>query len=453
LKNGFTTAGEKFLLRAAHALRHPPKHVFTAIAALMLGGGGAAFAVASLGPDPSDLPVRQVLEAVQPLPLEQQSEALEAYDLNLFRSDMTRSSDSVESLLARLGVDDAKAVAYLRRDAIFRAQLLGHAGRMVTAEASDNHELTKLSARWAPNEDGTFRRLVVERTPAGTFGTRVETAPLVAATRMGSAIVRSSLFAAADEARIPDPVISQLVQIFSGDIDFHRSLHNGDRLSVVYEALEADGEPLRVGRILSVEFVNRGRAHQAVWFQEEPGRKGGYYTLDGESLETSYLASPMEFSRVTSGFARRFHPILHKWRAHLGTDYGAATGTPVRAVGEGVVTFAGQQNGFGNVIVIKHNATDETLYAHLSRIHVRPGHHVNQGQNIGAVGATGWATGPHLHFEFRVNGVHKNPTEIARRSHGAPLSAAARPHFDRLARSMRSQLAAASSATQLASAE
>ena len=453
MKNGFAAAGEKFLSRAVHALEHHPKHVTTVIAALMLGGGGAAFAVASLGPDPSSMPVRQVLEAVQPLPLEQQAQALDAHDLNLFRSDVTRSSDSVDSLLARLGVDDAQAAAYLRQDATFRAQLLGRAGRVVTVEASDSHELTRLSARWAPDDDGTFKRLVIERIAAGTFGTRVESAPLVAATRMGSATVRSSLFAAADEAHIPDPVISQLVQIFSGDIDFHRSLHNGDRLSVVYEALEADGEPLRVGRILSVEFVNKGRAHQAVWFQEEPGRKGGYYTLDGKSLDTSYLASPMEFSRVTSGFAMRFHPVLHKWKAHLGTDYGAPTGTPVRAVGEGVVTFAGEQNGFGNVIVIKHNATDETLYAHLSRIRVRPGQNVNQGHDIGAVGATGWATGPHLHFEFRVNGVHKDPTEIARHSDAAPLSAAARPEFDRLARSMRSQLAAASSATRLASAE
>jgi murein DD-endopeptidase MepM/ murein hydrolase activator NlpD len=117
------------------------------------------------------------------------------------------------------------------------------------------------------------------------------------------------------------------------------------------------------------------------------------------------------------------------------------------------VTFAGEQNGFGNVIVIKHNATDETLYAHLSRIFVRPGHQVSQGQKIGAVGATGWATGPHLHFEFRVNGVHKDPVQIARRSDAAPISAAAQAEFDRLARSMRSQLAAASSATQVASAE
>jgi murein DD-endopeptidase MepM/ murein hydrolase activator NlpD len=229
-------------------------------------------------------------------------------------------------------------------------------------------------------------------------------------------------------------------------------LRAGDRFNVVYEALEADGEPMRTGRILSVEFVNKGKLHQAMWF-EEPGRKGGYYTLDGKSLDTSYLASPMEFSRVTSGFAARFHPILHRWRAHLGVDYGAQTGTPVRTVGDGVVEFAGEQNGFGNVVIVKHNNSDQTVYAHLSRIDVQPGQRVNQAQHIGAVGATGWATGPHLHFEFRVNGLHQDPVEMARRSGGAPLSASAAPEFDRIARSMRAQLAAAASATMVAGAD
>jgi murein DD-endopeptidase MepM/ murein hydrolase activator NlpD len=189
-----------------------------------------------------------------------------------------------------------------------------------------------------------------------------------------------------------------------------------------------------------------------MWFQEQ-GSKGGYYTLDGKSLDTSYLASPVEFSRVTSGFAMRFHPVLHRWRAHLGTDYGAATGTPVRSVGEGVVSFAGEQNGFGNVVIVKHNNTDETVYAHLSRIDVRPGSAVKQGQYVGAVGSTGWATGPHLHFEFRVNGAHQDPGTIAKHSGAATLSAAVKPEFDRVARSMRIQLGAAASSPLLASAD
>ena len=454
MKNGLIAAAEKLLSRAAHALEHHPKHVTALIAALMLGGGGGAFAVASLDPtpDPSTVQVRQVLEAVQPLAVKDQVQALDVHAFNLFRSDVTRASDTVESLLARLGIDDSYAATYLRNEPTFRTQLLGRAGRVLTGEASATQALRKLSARWAPDADGTFKRLVVERTSQGDFSSRLETVPLVAATRMSSAVIRTSLFAAADDARIPDSVVEQIIHIFSGDIDFHRSLRNGDRFNVVYEALEADGEPLRTGRILSVEFVNNGKLHQAMWFQE-PGTKGAYYTLDGKSLDTSYLASPMEFSRVTSGFAMRFHPILHKWKAHLGTDYGAATGTPVRAVGDGVVAFAGEQNGFGNVVIVKHNNTDETVYAHLSRIDVRAGQNVNQGQHVGAVGATGWATGPHLHFEFRVNGVHKNPSDIAKHSDATPLSAAARPQFERQARSMRTQLAAAASVAVLARAD
>ena len=220
----------------------------------------------------------------------------------------------------------------------------------------------------------------------------------------------------------------------------------------MYEALEADGEPMRTGRVLSVEFVNNGKVHQAMWFQEA-GTKGAYYSLDGKSLSSSYLASPMEFSRMTSGFAMRFHPILQTWRAHLGVDYGAPTGTPVRTVGDGIVEFAGVQTGFGKVVMIRHNASDVTVYAHLSRIDVRPGQGVAQGQRVGAVGATGWATGPHLHFEFRVNGAHQDPVAIARQSQGVPLSAQARPQFDQLARAMRSQLAAAQSASLVATSQ
>ena len=446
MNNGFIAAGEKLLARAAHALEHHPKHVTAALAAVLLFGGGGAFAVASLGPDPSALPVRQILESVQPLPLAEQGESLDLQSLKLFRSEVTRSTDTVEALLTRLGVDDLAAAAFLRNESNYRSVVRGRAGRTVTVEATDTHKLDKLTLRWAPADDGTFRRLVIERTKAGQFASRVESAPLTASTRLASGAIRTSLFAAADEARIPESIATRLADIFSAEIDFHRALRRGDRFSIVYEALEADGEPLRSGRILSAEFVNAGKAHQAMWF-EEPGQKGGYYTLDGRSLRHSYLASPMEFSRVTSGFAMRFHPIRQEWKAHLGVDYGAPIGTAVRTVGDGVVEFAGVQNGFGNVVIVKHGNSAETVYAHLSRINVRAGEKVEQGQHIGAVGATGWATGPHLHYEFRVNGIHQDPLLAAGGSGAMPVSAAARPAFNRLSYSMRSQLSAAATST------
>jgi len=239
-----------------------------------------------------------------------------------------------------------------------------------------------------------------------------------------------------------------LADIFAGDIDFHRALRKGDRFSVVYEALEADGETLRTGRVLSAEFVNNGKTHQAMWFKEAGAKEGGYFNADGVSLRRAYLASPLAFSRVTSGFKMRFHPILQTWRAHLGVDYAAPTGTPVRSVGQGIVDVAGSQGGFGNVVMVKHANGHTTVYAHLSRIQVKKGQSVAQGQTLGLVGATGWATGPHLHFEFRVNGAHKDPLTMARQSIAVEISAGAREQFKRVASAALVELSAAASLQQ-----
>ena len=425
-----------------------PKRVSAAVAALLLAGAGGAFAVASavvsLGPDASLLPVREVTESVTPLPLAAQLEALDTHRFDLFRSDFSRANDTADTLLKRLGVQDSAAAAFMRADKLVSQNLLGRAGRNITVQADQNNELVKLTARWSPDDSGQFKRLVIEKQAQG-FAARIESAPLQASTRLASGLIRTSLFAATDDARLPDSIGVQLAEIFSGDIDFHRALRKGDRFSLVYEALEGDGEPLRVGRVLSAEFVNAGKTYQAMWFKEPGANKGGYYTLDGQSLRRAFLASPMEFSRVTSGFKMRFHPILQTWRAHLGVDYAAPTGTPVRTVGDGVVDFAGVQNGFGNVVFVKHNNGQVTVYAHLSRIAVRQGQRVSQGDNLGAVGATGWATGPHLHFEFRQNGRHQDPLTMARQSEAVPVTASAKPAFNQLAQSNRQQLVAAAS--------
>jgi len=220
----------------------------------------------------------------------------------------------------------------------------------------------------------------------------------------------------------------------------------------VYETLEADGEALRTGRVVSAQFENAGRTLQAFWFQE-PGQRGGYFDAQGHSQERAFLASPMEITRITSTFKMRLHPVFNTWRAHTGVDYGAPTGAPVRVVGDGVVDFAGTMNGYGNVIRVEHGNANSTLYAHLSRIDVRKGQRVERGQRIGAVGSTGWATGPHLHFEFREGGALKDPLEVARRYAPAQeLTAQARARFNQVARSMQSQLAMAAQANMVASA-
>lgn len=440
-----------------------PRRVLAFAGSVLLGTGATAFAVATLAPDPSSVPVRQVIESVGPasrapavqalLPASEPIPVIPAFVL--YRSDSTRSNDTVDSLLRRLGVLDSGATQFIKGDALARQALLSRPGRGLTAEVDVNNALTKLTARWTPDDSANYQKLVIER-KNGLLTSRTETAPLKANTRLASGTIKSSLFAATDEARIPDAVAVQLAEIFSGDIDFIRALRKGDRFSVVYESLEADGEPLRSGRVLSADFVNNGKMFSAVWFHELNAQgvmtKGQYYTVDGNSLRKAFLASPLEFSRMTSGFGGRLHPIAKQFRMHNGVDYAAPTGTPIRSVGDGVVEFAGVQRGYGNVVEIMHRDGKSTLYAHMSRIAVSKGQHVAQGDNIGAVGSTGWSTGPHLHFEFRVKGVHHDPMTLAHENNTVPLSAASRPAFDRLALTVRRDLAAAASLT-LASAQ
>jgi murein DD-endopeptidase MepM/ murein hydrolase activator NlpD len=426
--------------RLQNSLHTHHRRVLAGVAITLSILGGGAFAVANLDEGASKLPLRQVVESVNTLSL---PSLWADKSLQLFRSDVTRSSDSADSLLARLGLSDPEAAAYLRNARTAR-QFVGRAGRLVSVEGDAEHRLHRLTARWVNDDGETFTRWVMDRNGEG-FVERQETAELNISTRMGNGTIQSSLFAATDDADIPDSVASQLADIFAGDIDFHRALRKGDRFAVVYESLEADGEVLRTGRVISAEFVNNGKTHQAFWFKEAHAKEGGYFNADGISLRRAYLASPLAFSRMTSGFKMRFHPILQTWRAHLGVDYAAPAGTPVRSVGHGIVDVAGSQGGFGNVVMVKHASGQTTVYAHLSRINVKRGQSVMQGQTLGLVGSTGWATGPHLHFEFRVNGQHKDPLTMARQSVAVEVSAAAREQFKRHAAIAKVDLAAAAS--------
>lgn len=214
-----------------------------------------------MAPDASDLPVRQVMEAVEALPTQPQTDILSDFRFNLFRTESTRSSDTADTLLKRLNIDDTAAAAFLRTDSNARLVLTGRPGKNVTVEASDSQQLLKLSMRWPTDDETQFKRLVIERTTTGLVS-RVETAPYVSSNRLASGSIQTSLFAATDEARIPDGVAVQLAEIFSSDVDFRRALRKGDRFNVVYETLEADGEALRTGRVLSAEFVNAGKAYQ-----------------------------------------------------------------------------------------------------------------------------------------------------------------------------------------------
>ena len=422
---------------------------YAAVATLM-GFAATAFGLAPMVPDASEMPRRVVTESLAGIDVDQQIAQLEVQEMELFYGDVTRGSDTFDSLLKRLNISDISATDFLRTDAIAKRMLAGRSGKMVQVRTDSKGRLLQLVARYPaeqPEEMAThFTRLTVERLSDSSFFSRIEAAPLASQVRMGTGTIQSSLFAATDEAQIPDPIATQMAEIFSGDIDFHRELRKGDSFTVLFEAPTADGEPINwnqgAGRVLATEFINKDRRYSAVWFQEGDS-KGGYFDFNGQSKRRSFLSSPMEFSRVTSGFAMRLHPILNTWRQHKGVDYGAPTGTPVRSVADGVVDFAGWQNGYGNVVSIKHSGDKSTLYAHLSRIDVKVGQKVNQGEHVGAVGATGWATGPHLHFELKVKGEQQDPLVLAKSADTAAIPVEARGEFLQVSSQAQSKLIAA----------
>lgn len=334
---------------------------------------------------------------------------------SFLREEKVQRSDTVMGLLQRLGVDDPAAAGFLKGSAstqvLFR-QL--SPGKNLTVRTGPQGELQTLVF---PLNGGKDQALMVER-KGDTFSASEQALPLETQVVMKSAEIRYSLFGASDAAGIPDSVATQLADIFGGDIDFHRDLRKGDRFAVIYESINYLGRPVRSGRILAAEFVNNGKSFRAAWFADPAGgqNSSGYYTADGKNIRKAFLRSPLEFSRITSGFSSaRFHPVLQKWRAHKGTDYGAPVGTRVKATGNGVVEYVGVQGGYGKVVVLRHQGRFTTLYGHLSGFApgLRKGGRVSQGDVIGFVGATGLASGPHLHYEFRVNEVHQNPLAMA----------------------------------------
>lgn len=368
---------------------------------LAVSGVVAAFATIAPAPDAEVLLSRSAV--IEPVPL-QTEQGLFAYTGPYVREERFQRGDTFATLLARLGVSEADRQRVLR----VRGLRLLRPGNSVTAEIDSNGSLARLA--FLEGRDS-----VISLTRDGeSFRVSEVNAPFEMRTMLKSGVIRSSLFAAADTASVPDSVAIQLADVFGGDIDFHRDLRKGDRFSVVYEMYFLGGRPIRSGRVLAAEFVSQGRALRAVYFAGRNGRSG-YYAPDGSNFRKTILRSPLEFSRVTSGFGMRRHPFQRTWRAHRGVDYGAPVGTRVRAVGDGVVEFAGQKGGYGNVVILRHNSQYSTLYAHLSGIArgIRRGIRIEQGDSVGFVGQSGWATGPHLHYEFRIAGNPRNPYAVA----------------------------------------
>jgi murein DD-endopeptidase MepM/ murein hydrolase activator NlpD len=418
------------------------------VAAIATTLSALALAVSPLTQPPEDLPPsRIVTQVVQPLGIVAQLEALADHRHEYARTTTVRGSDSLPALLARSRIADPRSSAELGRHEAVSAVLASRGVRLVDLLSTSEGRLQSMTVRSAPASEAqlnTHYQELTARRLGDQWQVENELKPLSTTPRYASGTIRSSLFAATDEMGIPESVAVQLAELFSGDIDFHRQLRKGDRFSLIYESLTADGEPVPwnqgTGRILAAEFLNAGRLYQAFWFPSASAEGGEYYDAEGRARKRAFLASPLEFSRVTSGFALRLHPILKQWREHRGIDYAAPTGTPVRTVADGVVTFAGEQGGYGNVVEVMHTKERSTLYAHLSRIDVKAGQRVNQGVTIGAVGSTGMSTGPHLHFEFRLAGQHQDPELIAKQAGGMPLEADALARFIEYTQAMRAGL-------------
>ena len=311
--------------------------------------------------------------------------------------------DSLGRMFRRhdLSLRDLDAMAELP-DAGYYLRMLNPGNEIVIT-----HETGRVQSLEREIDDFTALRIVRN---SDSFSANLIDRPVETRATGAHGVIERSLFAAAQDAGIADPLIMKMAEIFQWDIDFLKDVRAGDEFTVIYEEFWRDGEKLKDGEILAAEYINRGASYRAARFADENGAVD-YYTPEGRSVRKAFIRAPVDFTRISSTFdLGRRHPILNTIRAHRGVDYAAPSGTPVRAAGDGTVSFRGARNGFGNTVTVEHGGKITTLYAHLSRFaDISVGSRVKQGQTIGYVGMTGLATGPHLHYEYQVDGVHRDP--------------------------------------------
>jgi murein DD-endopeptidase MepM/ murein hydrolase activator NlpD len=373
------------------------------VAGVCLACGCLAAAIATAPPGSTPPPDSRI--TIEALPVEPQ--AAPAGDTSVWSEERIARGETWSAVATRLGMPAAQARDWARSEAA-RLPAARH-GTVLRVLRDSGAALRKLRI------DGPQSSTVFTLDPQGGYEAASFARPTTVRLEMRSAFVDRSLFAATDEAGIPDAIASRLAEVFAGEIDFLRDLRRGDHFSVLYEVQVREGEPDTPGRMLAAEFVTGSRTLTAVHF-DGPGGSTGWYTADGRNLRHAFLRSPMEFSRISSGFSEsRLHPILQTIRAHKGIDYSAPVGTRVLATGDGVVAFAGVRGGYGNVVELRHRNGVSTVYGHLSGFgpQVRSGMKVSQADVVGYVGMTGLATGPHLHYEYVRGGVHVDPLRHA----------------------------------------
>lgn len=404
-----------------------------------------AYGVAPIVPDASDVPVKSIAQDLELPNLAEQIAALQQDEQQFVQEEKIRPGDTLAVLLQRLGVQDQAAVEFIKANQVAKTIMQLKTGKKVQAQVDEDGQLQWLRATLVDARDTPTKQVSIER-EGDKFFARSVAAQLERRVEMRAREITTSLYGATDATtdggKLPDTVVAQLIEMFSTNIDFRTDIKRGDRFNVVYETFWQDGEMVRAGRILAGEFTNRGTTYQTVWYEDPVTKQGGYYTMDGKALKKGFLKSPLEFSRISSGFSNRVHPISGVWKAHKGVDYAAAQGTPIRASGDGVVDFAGVKGGYGNFVVLKHWSNYTTAYAHMSRFApgVRRGSQVKQGDVIGYVGSTGWSTGAHLHYEFRVGDQARDPMTV-KVLNQAPMTASEMARFQMTAADMTHRFA------------
>jgi murein DD-endopeptidase MepM/ murein hydrolase activator NlpD len=351
--------------------------------------------------------------------------------------DHVRRDDTLNNVLSRLNVHNSDAINFIRNDTT-ASEITSALKPSHNMEAQTDNDGNLISLEYQLDADQFIH---VKQTATGYESSKV-THKLESRPILKSAKIKSSLFGATDDANIPDDVAVQVAEMFESQIDFNTDLRRGDHFNVIYEGSYDQGELVKTGKVLAAEFVNNGKTYQAIGYRDASGEMQ-YYTADGKSLHKSFLRSPLEFTRVSSSFSTgRFHPILQRIKAHQGVDLAAPIGTRIKASGDAIVDFVGQKGGYGNVIVLKHENGVSTVYGHLSRFAdgLHKGEKVAQGDLIGYVGMTGLATGPHLHYEFMVNGEHRDPMTVALPK-ADPITGQDKVAFEALSNQLTAQIA------------
>jgi len=314
--------------------------------------------------------------------------------------------------------------------------------------------------QFATNAQGELEKIRIQKTPFEIFevsksgnsftANTINREPEIH-TKYVEATINDSLFLTGQKAKLSNKLIMELANIFGWDIDFALDIRRGDHFSFIYEQKHLDGKKVSDGDIIAAEFTNNGRTYKAIQFIDNNGF-ANYYTPDGYSMRKAFLRSPVDFARISSRFnLRRKHPVLHKFRAHKGVDYAASRGTPIKASGDGKIIWSARKGGYGRVVIVQHGQKYSTLYAHMNGYArgIKKGKRVKQGQVIGYVGSSGLATGPHLHYEFRENGVHRNPLTV-RFPNAKPIEKKYLSKFKQRSHGLLAQLGTYQQATQLA---